>query len=112
MIEAAIEHSPRLETIEDVEAKVATWDYQIWFGRNSCIVTEVAVYPSLKAVNIVHGGGDMQEMLNEMEPAICVWAKAIGCSAVMGIGRKGWERAAKNHGYSFAWITMMKRLDN
>ncbi len=112
MIEAALAQSLGLETIEDVEAFIADGSYQAWFGRNSCIITEVGFYPRGKVLNVVHGGGDLKELLDEMEPALCDWARQIGCRAIMGVGRKGWERACRAKGYRHAWTAMFKPLEN
>ena len=107
-IEAALAHSPGLETIEDVERAIERGSYQVWFGRDCCAVTEIADYARARALMVVHGGGDMGELLDELEPAMCAFARAQGCTLIMGTGRKGWERAAGPRGYRFGWLTMVK----
>ena len=109
-IEAALATSPGFETIEDVEAFVASGRYQVFFGRESIAITEIASYPRRKVLNILHGGGDLNELLNELEPSMCAFARSQGCSAITGQGRKGWERVTKARGYDFGFITMMKVL--
>ena len=109
-IEAALAHAPGLETIEDVERAIERGSYQVWFGRDCCAVTEIADYARARALVVVHGGGDMSELLDELEPAMCAFARAQGCTLIMGTGRKGWERAAGPRGYRFGWITMVKTL--
>ena len=42
----------------------------------------------------------------------CAFARAQGCTLIMGTGRKGWERAAGPRGYRFGWLTMVKSLEN
>ena len=109
-IEAALAHSPGLETIADVERAIERGSYQVWFGRNCCAVTEIAHYARARALVVVHGGGDMDELLHELEPAMCAFAKNEGCTLIMGTGRKGWERVTRDRGYRFGYLTMVKRL--
>ena len=110
-IEAAVARSPfGLETIEDVEAAIARGAYQFWPGRGCACVTEIQNYPRKKVLCVVHGGGALDELIDEMEPALCAFARAAGCDLIMGIGRKGWARVTERRGYRFGWITMLKAL--
>lgn len=109
-IEAALAHSPGLESIEDVERGVARGTYQVWFGKECCAVTEIAQYARVRALVVVHGGGDMAELLEELEPQMCGFARGQGCTLIMGTGRKGWERVTRSRGYRFGYLTMVKTL--
>lgn len=109
-IEAALATSPGFETIEDVERLVAEGSYQVWFGTNCVAITEIASYPRRKVMTVIHGGGDLTELIDELEPSMCVFARSQGCGSIMGTGRKGWERVTEKRGYRFAWITMTKDL--
>ena len=111
-IEAAIAQSPGLETIEDVERLVGENRYQVWFGRNACAITEIAQYEQKKALTVVHGGGDLAELVDEMEPAMCDFARAAGCDVIMGMGRRGWERVCEKRGYRFGFVVMIKNLEH
>ena len=93
-----------------MERAIERGTYQVWFGAGCCAVTEIADYPKAKALVVVHGGGDMAEMLDELEPAMCAFARAQGCTLIMGTGRKGWERVTANRGYRFGWLTMVKPI--
>lgn len=110
-IEAAIAASPGFETIEDVERLLEREVYQLWAGKNCAAIGTFNEYESETAYCIVHGGGDLTELLDVVEPAVCAWATQSGCNVVMGIGRKGWERVCSKRGYKFGWIAMVKRLD-
>ncbi len=109
-IEAALARSPGLESIADVERAIAAGTYQAWFGKRSAAITEIADYGQKKVLTVVHGGGDMGELLNEMEPMFCAFARAMGCDAIMGTGREGWKRMSEKHGYRFGWLVMVKDL--
>jgi hypothetical protein len=73
-------------------------------------VTAVEIYPAKKVLTVIHGGGDLRELLDVIEPQLCKYALAVGCSAIMGTGRKGWEKPCLARGYSFGWIAMHKEL--
>jgi hypothetical protein len=45
--------------------------------------------------------GDIGELLDELEPQMCAFARAQGCTLIMGTGRKGWERVTRQRGYRF-----------
>jgi len=109
-IEAALEYSLGTHTIEDVEAGIESGLFQFWSGKNCALVTEVVTYPRLKAMNYFLLGGDLDELVNEIEPALTAWAKSIGCDRVFGVGRKGFERAFRKSGFSPAWYVIVKDI--
>jgi len=112
LIEAALATSPGFETLGDVARKFATGHYQVWRAGNSAAVTSVDVYPRKKVLTVIHGGGDLGELLEVIEPELCSYAKSVGCNAIMGTGRKGWERPSQRRGYTFGYIAMHKDLNN
>jgi hypothetical protein len=109
-IEAAIATGPGVETIEDVERLIESGRYQLWAGRASAAVTEITHFQRRKILTVMHGGGDLSELLVEIEPALCAWALEQGCDGIMGLGRKGWERATIPRGYRLAYNAMIKDL--
>ncbi len=109
-IEAALGQSPGFETIEDVERLIADGRYQFWPGENCAAVTEIAEFARAKMLVVMHGGGDLIELLEEMEPALCAFARVAGCDGIMGFGRKGWQRVCERRGYRFGWLAMVKDL--
>lgn len=112
LIEAAIATSPGFETIEDVERLIRDGEYHVWFAPNSCAITEFVTHAGgRKTLHVVHGGGDLGELLDVLEPSMCAWAKAHGCNAIWGEGRRGWDRITRERGYRFAYLTMIKELE-
>lgn len=108
-IAAALVHARGTHELEDVESGIADGTYQFWPGKNAAIVSEIIQYPRLRALNFWLIGGDLNE-LKDMEPSITDWAKAAGCSRVMGVGRKGFERAFTNHGFTLWWTCIAKEI--
>jgi hypothetical protein len=111
-IVAALLHSPELETIEDVEWLIEQGRYQFWPGLLSAAVTEIVEFHRAKALVIRHAGGDLEELTNKMEPAFCVFARAHGCTKIMGEGREGWKRVCRRMGYALGFVVMVKDLQS
>lgn len=109
-IEAALEHSPGLETIEDVERNIERGFYTFWPAENCAVITRVDDYPEARAMMAVHGGGDLQELLTIVIPQLEDFAACNGFDYFGGEGRKGWARALESRGYELAFITMLKSL--
>lgn len=109
-IEAALEHTHGTHTIADIEDGIASGAYQFWCTENSTAITEIIEFPRLKALNFFLLGGDLSELLDILEPHICDFAKFMGCTRVMGTGRKGWERVLADRDYRFGGTTMFKIL--
>ena len=108
-IEAALVYARGTHLIEDVEAGIANGTYQFWPGERSAIVSEIIVYPRLKALNFWLIGGDLSE-LKEMEPIVVAWAKTQGCTRFMGVGRWGMQRAFRSQGYEPWWFAIAKDI--
>lgn len=109
-IEAALATSPGLETIEDVEAAITDGRYQFWPGKACAAITEFSTYARKKVMTIVHGGGDLNELMGTMRPFLENIAANEGCDMILGTGREGWRRLSEKEGWRFGWIVMVKDL--
>jgi hypothetical protein len=109
-IVAALLRSPQLETIGDVERLIGQGRYQFWPGRRSAAITEIVEFQRAKALVVRHAGGDLEELTNNMEPAFCAFARAHGCTKIMGEGREGWKRVCRRMGYALGFVVMVKDL--
>jgi hypothetical protein len=79
-------------------------------GRAAAAVAEITQFQRRKILTVMHGGGDLAELLDEIEPALCAFAREQGCDGIMGLGRKGWERVTRARGYHLAYIAMIRDL--
>lgn len=71
---------------------------QLWPGVKSGAITEISETPTgRKSLTIWLAGGDLEELMNTIEPALCDWAKSMGCTHVEIIGRRGWVRSLKEY---------------
>lgn len=109
-IEAALEYGLGTHTLDDVRRIVGEGHAQFWPGRSGAIVTEIQVYPQGKVLHFWLAGGDFDELVQRLRPAIEAWGRAMGCTRSTITGRPGWLRAMKPHGYAPQWATCMKEL--
>jgi len=93
-------------TEEDVLSALLLGKAQLWPGKNSAIVTEINV-SRIKVVHFWLIGGNLEEV-KDMEAPIVEWAKSIGCNAVTGTGRKGWERVMPH--WEFHSVTIRREI--
>lgn len=109
-IEAAIEHSSGVISIEDVEAGIAKGTMQFWPGQRSAAVTEIAVYPRTKHLLVMLAGGDMEEIIS-MIPSFKFFGKAHGCEKLVEAGRAGWERVLKGRGWKRECVVLSTAIE-
>jgi hypothetical protein len=69
---------------------------QIWSPPEAVLVTEIVVYPKLKALNVFLAAGNKENII-EILPSVEQFAKAEGCSRLQMTGRKGWERVFQTY---------------
>jgi len=109
-LEAALEYSAGTHTIEDIAAGIKSGAFQFWPAPNAAVITEIIVYPQLKALNFFLAGGDLDE-LKAMRPYIELWGKRNGCTRVNLAGRKGWQKTfLRDEGYEPKWFVLSKEL--
>ena len=109
-VEAALERAGGTHDIDDVARLIGEGRAHFWPGRRCAVVTEFYDYPRLKACNLWLLGGDLRELL-ELRPRIEDWARAQGCTRILGGGpRRGWERVLAPVGYRRGWIIYCKEL--
>jgi hypothetical protein len=110
IIESALQYSGGTHNIDDIERAITTKTMQFWPGAQSAVITEIQVYPRLKALHYFLAGGNLEE-LARMRPIIEHWAESIGCQRVTLAGRRGWIRSfLADEGYQEKWAVMSKEL--
>ncbi len=109
-IEAALIRCGGFYSIASVEEKIAAGEMAFWPGRNCAAVTEILNFPNGRAFNVFAGGGDLNELTRDMEPAFERLARVLGCRWLIGHGRAGWEKICRPMGYAHGWVVMKKEL--
>jgi hypothetical protein len=85
-------------TPADIAALIEEGKMQAWVNGDSLVVTEIANYPQVSAVNIVIAVGSLSEVM-AMQPLIEEFGRLHGCAVMRMQGRRGWERVLPHHGW-------------
>lgn len=82
---------------------------QLWLSPGLAVVTEIALFPKMRVLNICFVGGTVFDAVGGfasdaagMLAAIESYARGLGCRRLYGGGRAGWGPALRRHG----WLAM------
>lgn len=97
-------------TLESVHADVKRGKFHLWsFPGKAALVTEIQQFPAERICMIVLCGGDgLSEWMIEADATLTRYAKAMGCVAMMIVGREGWSRVLP--AYEIQDVVMRKSL--
>ena len=109
-IEAALEHSARSHTFENVKELVMNEAAHLWSSPTGCMVTLFVEYPLSRTLHIWLLGGDFEQVYTDHAETLDKWAKDNQCDQIVVNGRKGWERRLKNRGYDFKAVILIKEI--
>lgn len=98
-------HSP-----DDVLLAIESGQMQHWEEGDTVVVTSIKQYPRLKACVIFLAAGRFDEVWKIHDEQIVPWAKALGCTRMVGRGRMGWEKSARERGYGRDALMMSKEI--
>ena len=117
---------PMLErAIRDDGIRMGTEDFHGWLNQGAmqlwiacspdelvaCAVTEIVIYPRMKACCIVMlAGRAIQAWAQQGFDMIDRWAMSKGCAVIEVHGRRGFERLLKPHGFKHTHSVMERRI--
>jgi hypothetical protein len=93
-----------------VRLLVERGEAQFWPFSRSAMVSLIFDEPQAKSLHQWLIGGDLGQVLGEMRETIEAWARAQGCTRLLGAGRRGWERVLKPYGYEVAAVVYAREL--
>jgi hypothetical protein len=108
-IEDALAYSGDTHNFDDVVLGILTGHFQFWPTEDSCMVTEIVVYPRKKVFHVFLAGGSLNQLIDFHKPAT-EWAKSQGCTGMTITGRPGWERVLAKHGWNYQFTTLKKEI--
>jgi hypothetical protein len=110
-IHEAVALGSNFETVEQVEQRIESGQYQFFAAPTWAVITEVQEYPNRRVLMVMYAGGSLEEMMaNEHE--LKIFANAAQCDGVGIAGRLAWLRILPKYGYRFAAVLMLKDIVN
>lgn len=103
----AIEATLGTHDVNDVYQGIFEGRYQLWVGDRSAGVTQVVVYPAVKAIQVFLAGGDLDE-IRHAATVLEDGARQLGFDRVEFGGRRGFVKSLP--GYTEISTYMIKDL--
>lgn len=100
---------------EDVHNDLLNSNRQLWTAVDegkiiAAAVTQIIVFPRNKIGQVTLGAGiRMEEWMHYMQ-VFEQWFKSMGCTRVELLGRPGWSRVFKQHGFVPESLVVRKRI--
>ncbi len=110
-LDAALERGGRTHALPDVRELVLGRPETFWFwpASQSAAVTEIIRYPRLSVMRMWLAGGDLDQIKDAI-PKVEAHGVLQGCTRFEIIGRIGWARALRGHGYDHRADVCWKEL--
>jgi hypothetical protein len=83
---------------------------QHWQEGETVVVTTINQYPRDRWCEVFMVAGDLETAWKIEREQVEPFAREMGCSRIVGRGRKGWAKSAKLHGYTREWVMAERRL--
>ena len=85
----------------DIRRELLCRDMKLWLAMDgsriaACCITKLGAYPKLRICSIIVIGGTGMANWLHFKSEIEAYARENGAEALEGVGRTGWERAAKD----------------
>jgi hypothetical protein len=109
-IEAALDHAGGTHSLTDVRAMLESGEARMWAGKASALVATIEQTPQRRLLLLWLAGGDLDELIATWRGEAEAWGARAGCTRSLLIGRRGWVRALKSHGYAPHACVLMKEL--
>lgn len=101
--EKALARAGNTHSVADVMDKVRANRAQCWNNGDSTVITEVLVYPRLKACNYWIIAGSLADCV-DLQPEINAWAIENGCTVATATGRMGWLHVTRTMPLGAGWL--------
>ena len=95
----ALKYSNGTHDFEDVVRGIEQGEFQLFANDRGCVVTPIPHYPRKKVLFVFLAGGDL-EGVTDLHEEVIEFAKSRNCELMTMIGRMGWTKALKQHGWS------------
>jgi hypothetical protein len=107
----ALQHGHGGYDWSDIVKEVILGNLLLWFGEDSCIITQFVEFPRKKSLHILIGAGDLDELKRMVDSSIVPFAKINGCKDMTLVGRKGWKKVLTDIGFTEDHVTLYRGLE-
>jgi hypothetical protein len=97
-LQKALDLAGNTHEIDDVVAGVRSGALQAFSSENAFVVTEIAVAPRKKWLNVFLAVGQLDEVM-ELQPQVEAFGREQGCEFMVMTGRKGWLKVLPEYGW-------------
>ena len=97
-------------TVDDVLEEVEEGSAQFYPVQDGAAVFKIGEYPQKRVRLIWLYGGEMASNINGVLEAAEFHAEEQDCTEVMIVGRRGWERVLKSHGFTHQGVVLTKGI--
>jgi len=103
-------------TVDDILRFVLNGKMQLWAvhdGGRICghVVTEITHYPQCRMLTVQYTAmqpGTLASIEDVLQQTAHSYAQAAGCAGIEFVGRPGWAKTAKKHGYAVRSVMYQK----
>ena len=109
-VERALDKGTGAFEWSDIVREVLLGNMLLWFGKESCLVTQFIEHPRKKSLHIILGAGDLDEIKRMVDGSIVPFAKQNNCDDMTLVGRKGWKKVFNDIGWNEKHVTLYRGL--
>ena len=95
-------------SVEDVLEEVEEGSAVFYPVKNGAAVFKLGEYPQKRVLVIWLYGGEMASNIEGVLEAAEFHARELDCTELMIVGRRGWERVLKPHGFVHQGVVLTK----
>tara|TARA_R110000824_G_scaffold123440_1_gene281280 strand:- start:202 stop:591 length:390 start_codon:yes stop_codon:yes gene_type:complete len=95
-------------SVEDVLEEVKEGSAVFYPVKNGAAVFKLGEYPQKRVLVIWLYGGEMASNIEGVLEAAEFHARELDCTELMIVGRRGWERVLKPHGFVHQGVVLTK----
>jgi hypothetical protein len=108
-LQDALDYAGNTHDLADVKKSIQNKEVEFWPAPNGAIVTMFIDYPKTRVLHAWLVAGELPQ-IEAMIPSLVTFGRHFGCSRITGIGRAGWVRALKKHGFTGIMTTVSKEI--
>src|SRR3990167_9338856 len=83
----------------DILSLLVSGQMVLWRCGESALVCQIIVFPRKRICHVLVLGGEDMSLWMPHVGQLELWAKSMGCHRIEELGRQGWTKVLKEHGW-------------